>query len=384
LPAPLAQAITANRLVATAVLSGNRNFDGRIHPSVRAAYLASPPLVVAYALAGTLRIDLTQDSLGTDQSGHPVFLRDLWPADGEVAEAMAVIEPGMYRRSYAHVFEGDAAWASIARTGGTLFDWKPGSTYFRRPPYFDGLGAVPPPPADLRGMRPLAILGDFVATDHLAPNGAIPADSPAGRYLAAGGVAEADFNTYGARRSNFEIGIRSAAANARLQNRMVPGTEGGVTRLMPDGTVHSVFDAATTYLERAVPLVIVAGRDYGAGSSRDWAAKGVSLLGVKSVIAESFERIHRANLIGTGVLPVRLPEGTVVDALGLDGSECYDLTGIAGAVVPGQVLRLVIRHGDGRTRELDVTACIETPDEAECLRHGGILPMVYRELVAAL
>ncbi len=385
LPEPVARAIEEGRLVAAAVLSGNRNFEGRIHPLVRANYLASPPLVVAYALAGSLGRDLLTEPLGRGRDGEPVYLRDIWPTAEEVAAAVReAVTPEAFRRSYADVFAGDEHWAAIAPAEtGLTYAWDPASTYVRRPPYFEGMTREPPARVeDITGARPLCILGDSVTTDHISPAGAIPVDSPAGRYLREHGVPPAEFNSYGARRGNHEVMMRGTFANIRLRNEMVPEREGGFTRLMPEGTVTTIFEAAMAYRERGVPLVVIGGREYGTGSSRDWAAKGPRLLGVRAVIAESFERIHRANLVGMGVLPLVFPEGIDRSTLGLDGSEVFDLLGLAEGLRPGMTVRCRIRRADGRVDEIDLRARLDTEEEVEYYRHGGILHYVLRQLLA--
>ncbi len=384
LPEPIARAIREGQLVAAAVLSGNRNFEGRIHPLVRANYLASPPLVVAYALAGSLRRDLVNEPLGKDREGRPVYLRDIWPSAEEVAAAVReAVTPEAYRRSYADVFAGDEHWQAIAPAEtGLTYAWDPASTYVRRPPYFDGMTPEPPAQvADILGARPLCILGDSVTTDHISPAGAIPPDSPAGRYLLEHGVPVEEFNSYGARRGNHEVMMRGTFANIRLRNEMVPEREGGFTRLMPEGEVTTVFEAAMAYRERGVPLVVIGGREYGTGSSRDWAAKGPRLLGVRAVIAESFERIHRANLVGMGVLPLVFPEGVSHRTLGLDGSEVFDLIGLAQGLRPRMTVGLRIHRADGRTEEVELLARLDTEEEVEYYRHGGILHYVLRQLL---
>ncbi len=385
LPEPVAEAITEGRLVAAAVLSGNRNFEGRIHPLVKANYLASPPLVVAYALAGSLTRDLIAEPLGKDGDGNPVYLRDIWPTPAEVAEAVrTAVTREMFERSYADIFAGDEHWAAIAGGAtGLTYAWDPASTYVRRPPYFDGMPKeAPTAVADIRDARLLALLGDSITTDHISPAGSIPVDSPAGRYLIAHGVEPRDFNSYGARRGNHEVMMRGTFANIRLRNEMVPGKEGGWTRLMPEGEVMPIFDAAMAYRERGTPLLVIGGREYGTGSSRDWAAKGTLLLGVRAVIAESFERIHRANLVGMGVLPLTFPEGVTRKTLGLDGSEIFDLVGLEAGLRPRATLRLVVRRSDGSRQEVALCCRLDTEDEVEYYRHGGILHYVLRQLLA--
>jgi len=385
LPEAIARAIGEGRLVAAAVLSGNRNFEGRIHPLVKANYLASPPLVVAYALAGSLTRDLVAEPLGKDRDGNPVYLRDIWPTPAEVAEAVRrAVTREMFERSYADIFAGDAQWAAIGgAAAGLTYDWDPASTYVRRPPYFDGMPREAPARlSDIRGARLLALLGDSITTDHISPAGTIPVDSPAGRYLIAHGVEPRDFNSYGARRGNHEVMMRGTFANIRLRNEMVPGREGGWTRLMPEGEIMPIFDAAMAYRERGTPLLVIGGREYGTGSSRDWAAKGTLLLGVRAVIAESFERIHRANLVGMGVLPLTFPEGVTRATLGLDGSETFDLTGLEEGLRPRATLRLTILRADGSRQEVALLCRLDTEDEVEYYRHGGILHYVLRQLLA--
>ncbi|ROR32864.1 aconitate hydratase AcnA [Inmirania thermothiophila] len=382
LPQPVARAIEEGDLVACAVLSGNRNFEGRIHPLVRANYLASPPLVVAYALAGNMGVDLAREPLGEDRAGNPVYLRDLWPSAAEVAEAVRRhVGPKAFRRRYADVFRGPEAWRAIEVPEGVLYRWDPRSTYIRRPPFLEGVGREPPPVDDILGARALAILGDSVTTDHISPAGAIKPDSPAGRYLVAHGVEPREFNSFGSRRGNHEVMIRGTFGNIRLQNEMVPGRRGGFTRHMPDGAEMSIYDAAMAYAEEGVPLVVIAGREYGTGSSRDWAAKGTRLLGVRAVIAESFERIHRSNLVGMGVLPLEFPEGVDRRSLGLDGSETYDIRGIAQGLAPRARLEVTVHPRRGRPRTFEALCRIDTEDELAYYRHGGILPYVLRRLL---
>ncbi|MHB8504732.1 MAG: aconitate hydratase AcnA [Acidimicrobiales bacterium] len=369
----ISRAVNDGDLAVVSVLSGNRNFEGRINPDVRMNYLASPPLVVAYALAGTMDTDLVGEPLGTGSDGDPVYLRDIWPSSQEVAAVVdGSIESGMFRSSYEDVFTGDERWRNLEVPAGTSYAWDDRSTYVRNPPYFDGLPAEPAPVEDVAGARVLAVLGDSVTTDHISPAGNIRADSPAGRWLVDGGVEPGQFNSYGSRRGNHEVMIRGTFANIRIRNRMAPGTEGGVTRHLPDGEVMSIYDAARRYQADGVPLVILAGKEYGAGSSRDWAAKGTALLGVRAVMAESFERIHRSNLVGMGVLPLQFADGQSVESLGLTGEEVVEITGLAG--LPR---RLTVRAG---TVELEVVVRIDTPKEAEYYRHGGILPYVLRRL----
>jgi aconitate hydratase A / 2-methylisocitrate dehydratase len=388
LPPPVAAAANEHGLALVSVLSGNRNFEGRINPDVRMNYLASPPLVVAYALAGTMDVDLTSEPLGADAEGAPVYLRDLWPTAAEVNEVVeSALESDMFRQAYGEVFEGDEHWRSLPVPEGGAYEWSDTSTYVRRPPYFDGLPPEPPPLADIAGARALAVLGDSVTTDHISPAGAIHPDSPAGRWLVEAGVEPADFNSYGSRRGNHEVMIRGTFANRRIRNRLAPGTEGGVTVHQPSGEEMSIFDAAERYRAEGVPLVVLAGREYGSGSSRDWAAKGTALLGVGAVIAESFERIHRSNLIGMGVLPLQLSDGATLASLGLDdgarvGGLTFAVAGLAGAD-PAALLgaRLAVTADDGT--EIPVVARLDTPMETAYYQHGGILPYVLRQHLAS-
>ena len=374
-------AIDDGDLVVTSVLSGNRNFEGRISPHVRANYLASPPLVVAYAIAGSIKVDITTEPLGEDGDGVPVYLKDIWPGNDEVRTAIAQsVTPEMFSEQYADVFTGSAEWQAIDAPQGLTYEWQDGSTYVKNPPYFDGIQAAPAALEDVTGARILALLGDSVTTDHISPAGSIKYDSPGGAYLTDRQVAQADFNSYGSRRGNHEVMMRGTFANVRIRNEMAPGTEGGVTRHMPDGRATSMFDAAADYADEDTPLVVIAGKEYGTGSSRDWAAKGTRLLGVKAVIAESFERIHRSNLVGMGVLPLLFPDGVTRQTLALDGSEVIDLTGVAGGVTPGMTVACRITRADGAVETLDLNCRIDTAEEAEYFRHGGILHYVLRGL----
>jgi aconitate hydratase len=391
----ISRAVDEHDLVVASVLSGNRNFEGRINPDCRMNYLASPPLVVAYALAGTMDTDLLDDPLGQDPDGRPVYLRDLWPSSAEVAELIGrAIQSDMFRRSYAQVFEGDERWNTLEVPTGESFAWDDASTYVRRPPYFDGMPATPEPLTDIRGARVLAVLGDSVTTDHISPAGVIKRDSPAGSYLMDKGVQPRDFNSYGSRRGNHEVMIRGTFANIRLRNRLAPGTEGGVTLHLPPkgvagsaegvragdslgGEQMSIYDAAMRYQADGVPLVVLAGKEYGSGSSRDWAAKGPMLLGVRAVLAESYERIHRANLVGMGILPLELPPGETVESLGLTGHETFDITGLEGASADGFPREVSVRADD---KELTCRVRIDTPNEVEYYRNGGILQYVLRQL----
>jgi aconitate hydratase len=379
LPEPVSAAVNDSDLAVVSVLSGNRNFEGRINPDVKMNYLASPPLVVAYALAGSMDTDITTEPLGTGSDGEPVYLRDIWPSAAEVQETVdSSIASEMYTRDYADVFAGDERWTSLPTPTGDTFAWAPASTYVRKPPYFDGMDRQPTPRTDITGARVLAKLGDSVTTDHISPAGAIKADSPAGRYLAEHGVSRRDFNSYGSRRGNHEVMIRGTFANIRLRNQLVPGVEGGVTRNLLTGEQTSIYEASSAYQAAGVPLVVLAGKEYGSGSSRDWAAKGTALLGVRAVIAESYERIHRSNLIGMGVLPLQYTEGETAESLGLTGEETFDVVGIE-AINDGAVPRTVTVRADGR--EFTATVRIDTPGEAEYYRHGGIMPYVLRSLL---
>jgi aconitate hydratase len=373
-------AVNEHGLAGAAVLSGNRNFEGRIHPDIRMNYLASPPLVVVYALAGTMNIDLGTEALGVSADGRPVMLADVWPSNHEVAQVLEqAVGAEMFRREYADATSGDKTWQALEIPAGQRYAWDE-STYVRKPPFLEGMKAVPEPLADISGARVLALLGDSVTTDHISPAGSIRPSSPAGLWLQANGVAIADFNSYGARRGNHEVMIRGTFANARIRNHLVSG-EGGLTLHLPDGEQMTIFDAAVRYQSEDVALVVIAGKEYGSGSSRDWAAKGPALLGVRAVIAESFERIHRSNLIGMGVLPLQFPPGENAASLGLTGRESIEVTGLAGATVPDLVGREVTVHADGRP--IRVVLRVDTPGEAEYLWHGGILPFVVRALATA-
>jgi aconitate hydratase len=378
----IAAAIEARDLVVCAVLSGNRNFEGRINPHVRANYLASPPLVVAYALAGSMRRDLLTEPLGKGRDGAPVYLRDVWPSGEEIREVIELtLTPEMYQARYSGAFEGGEDWQAVKAAGGVTYGWDPDSTYVRRPPFFADMGAEPDAIRDILGARLLALLGDSVTTDHISPAGSIKDDGPAGRYLIERGVEARDFNSYGARRGNDEVMLRGTFANIRLKNEMAPGTEGGITRHMPGGEQMTIFDAAMRYRADGVPLVVVAGKEYGTGSSRDWAAKGVRLLGVRAVIAESFERIHRANLVGMGMLPLAFKQGVTRKTLGLDGTEVFDVTGIADGLAPRAELDCRITRPDGSREAVRLDCRIDTEGELEYFRHGGILQYVLRNLL---
>jgi aconitate hydratase len=382
LPEPVSGIVKDRNLIVASVLSGNRNFEGRIQSQVRANYLASPPLVVAYAIAGKMQLDLTTEPLGEDVAGVPVYLKDIWPTEREIQEAMlSSVKSDMFRSQYAHVFDGDERWRSLPVPTGERFAWMEDSTYIRNPPFFEGLTAEPTYPADIRGARALAVLGDSVTTDHISPAGSIPVDSPAGKYLIAKGVRPGDFNSYGARRGNHEVMMRGTFANIRLRNQLAPGTEGGWTTLLPEGEVMTIYDASVRYKEAGIPLLIIAGKEYGSGSSRDWAAKGTLLLGVKAVIAESFERIHRSNLVNMGVLPLQFRDGEAAVTHKLTGRELFDVVGVGEALAPRSDVVVRCTGGDGTTRELIATARIDTPEELVAFRNGGILPYVLRQLV---
>jgi aconitate hydratase len=381
---PVAQAVQKENLIVAAVLSGNRNFEGRVNPLTKANYLASPPLVVAYALAGTMDIDLSSDPLGHDPGGQPVYLRDIWPSNEEVQSTVrASIHRGMFEHEYAHAFDGDDNWKTMRVPTGNIYNWDSASTYIKKPPFFDQMVDPNQPLADFHGMRALALLGDSVTTDHISPAGSIPKDGPAGRYLIAQGVEPKDFNSFGARRGNHEVMVRGTLANIRLRNQLAPGTEGGWTLHLPDGEQMSIYDASMRYQKEAVPLVILAGKEYGSGSSRDWAAKGVALLGVRAVIAESFERIHRTNLVGMGVLPLQFRAGENAASLGLTGKETFHVQGVRSALDGGgrqAAVRAVADDGSEKTFTVDVR--VDTPQEVEYYRNGGILPYVLRQLAA--
>jgi aconitate hydratase len=381
LPEAISAAIDKGDLVACSVLSGNRNFEGRVNPDVRANYLASPPLVVAYALAGSLRCDITREPLGSDKEGKPVYLKDIWPSSAEISGIIRkVISQDMFRARYGDVFKGDENWRSIRVEGGLTYRWPAASTYVQNPPYFTDMKPAPEPPTDIVGARILGLFLDSITTDHISPAGSIKRDGPAGEYLIAHQVRPIDFNSYGARRGNHEVMMRGTFANIRIKNQMVPGVEGGVTVHHPSGEQMSIYDAAMRYAAENVPLVIFAGKEYGTGSSRDWAAKGTRLLGVRAVIAQSFERIHRSNLVGMGVLPLVLQEGTSWQTLGLKGDETVTIRGIAD-LKPRQVSTAVVTFPDGRTLDVPVQVRIDTLDELEYFRNGGILHYVLRNLV---
>jgi aconitate hydratase len=387
LPADVTRSIEEHGLVAVSVLSGNRNFEGRVNVDVRANYLMSPPLVVAYALAGSITHNFETTALGTDEQGNPVFLKDIWPTQAEVAEAIAKgVSSESFRKEYAAVSLGDANWQGLKFPTGSVYQWELDSTYIRKAPYFNGITLNPAPVTEILGARVLAVLGDSVTTDHISPAGSIKANGPAGNYLAEHGVKVSEFNSYGSRRGNHEVMVRGTFANVRLRNKLAPGTEGGVTRLLPDGEPISIFDASIQYAERGVPLIILAGKEYGSGSSRDWAAKGPKLLGVRAVIAESFERIHRSNLVGMGILPLQFADGQNVESLGLTGEEIYDFPGLTSLLTAkftnGRALNVKATAADGAVKQFAAVVRIDTPQEIEYFEHGGILQYVLRQLAA--
>jgi aconitate hydratase len=381
---PITAAIKDSSLVAVAVLSGNRNFEGRVNPSTRMNYLASPPLVVAYALAGTMDIDLAAEPLGTGKDGKPVYLKDVWPTNDEVAKAVrAAVSPSQYSRAYAEVFAGEKAWQELDVPKGSVFAWDPKSTYVKRPPFFDDVPPTPKPVVDIAGARCLAVLGDSVTTDHISPAGNIAKTSPAAKYLTGLGVEPKDFNSYGARRGNHEVMVRGTFANIRLRNQLVAGVEGGVTVHIPSGEQMSIFDASMKYQAEGTPLVVLAGAEYGTGSSRDWAAKGTWMLGIKAVLAKSFERIHRSNLVGMGILPLQFLEGQDVASLGLTGRETFDVEGIAKDLAPGKKMKVTATAADGKKTTFEMLCRIDTPNEVDYYKHGGILLYVLRSLKGA-
>ncbi len=378
----ISEGVRSADLIGTSVLSGNRNFEGRVHPEIKMNFLASPPLVVAYALAGTMDLDLNSEAIGTGSDGRPVFLKDIWPTPQEVQQTLAgCIDRGMFRKSYAQVFEGDEHWQSIEVPEGEIYKWDDTSTYVRNPPYFRGMTMAPAAVTDIRGARVLALLGDSVTTDHISPAGNIAKSSPAARYLMDQGVKPVDFNSYGSRRGNHEVMMRGTFANIRLRNLLVPGTEGGVTVHIPSGEQTSIYDAAMQYQAEGTPLLVIAGKEYGTGSSRDWAAKGTMLLGVKAVLAESFERIHRSNLIGMGVLPLQFKEGESAQSLGLSGTESYEIIGLNGGAA--RMVKVVATPASGQPISFDARVRIDTPKEREYYQHGGILHYVVRQLAGA-
>ena len=375
----VSDAVAKGNLAVVSVLSGNRNFEGRINPDVRMNYLASPPLVVAYAIAGSMDFDITNEPFGTGRDGQPVYLRDIWPSSEEVAAVVnEAIAADMFEKSYAEVFQGDERWAGLEVPQGERYEWGTTSTYVRQPPYFDDMPDQPGPLTDIHGARVLAKLGDSVTTDHISPAGNIRKDGPAGTWLIEHGVAPGDFNSYGSRRGNHEVMVRGTFANVRLRNQLVPGSEGGITTFFPTGEQMTIYEAAMRYEAEGTPLVVLAGKEYGSGSSRDWAAKGTALLGVRAVLAESFERIHRSNLVGMGILPLQFHEGESAETLGLAGQEVFDITGLEAAIGGGPLPQRLTVNASGKVFE--VLLRIDTPVEAEYYRHGGILPYVLRQL----
>jgi aconitate hydratase len=381
LPENISGAIRKNDLVAAAVLSGNRNFEGRVNPDVRANYLASPPLVVAYALAGSLNVNIASDPLGHDKKGAPVYLKDIWPSSREIADFIRKnVTRKAFARKYKDVFKGDSAWRKIKVAKGLTYAWDANSTYVANPPYFDGISMTPAPVADIHGARVLGLFLDSITTDHISPAGDIKAASPAGEYLTGRGVEKLDFNSYGARRGHHEVMMRGTFANIRIKNQMVPGVEGGVTVHHPSATQMPIYDAAMRYGQEKVPLVVFAGREYGTGSSRDWAAKGTRLLGVRAVIAQSFERIHRSNLIGMGVIPLQFKDGESWQTLGLKGDEKVTIKGLAQGLKPRAMMIVEILRADGSTASAQVQCRIDTLDELDYYRSGGIMPYVLRHL----
>lgn len=382
LPESIGKAVKENDLVAAAVLSGNRNFEGRINPLVRANYLASPPLVVAYALAGRMDLDLTSEPLGEGKDGKPVYLRDIWPTPAEIEQTVRQsVTSAMFTQEYSAVFTGDEQWRKLPVPEGELYDWDDSSTYIKNPPYFEDMRLEPEPVRNITGAYVLAMLGDSVTTDHISPAGSIAADGPAGRYLVAQGVKQAEFNSYGARRGNHEVMMRGTFANIRLRNLLAPGTEGGWTVHLPARDPMTIYDAAMRYRAEGVPLIVLAGKEYGTGSSRDWAAKGTRLLGVRAVIAESFERIHRSNLIGMGVLPLEFLPGQSRESMCLTGFERYEISGMEGHLLPRQPLTVRVTGEGGKTTEFQAVARLDTPEEVTYYRHGGILPYVLRQML---
>ena len=384
LPEEVAEAVVSQNLAVAAVLSGNRNYEGRIHAQVKASYLASPPLVVAYALIGTVLCDLTLDPLGKDKQGKPVYLKDIWPSAEEIEALVSTsVAADQFDSEYGRIFEGDDKWKSMPAPTGTLFEWFDDSTYVREPPFFIDFTDQPAPLADIKGARALVMLGDSITTDHISPAGAIGTDSPAGKYLVEHGVPLVEFNSFGSRRGNHEVMMRGTFGNIRLHNLIVPGVEGPWTLYLPGGEQMSIYDAAMRYQQENTPLVVVAGREYGSGSSRDWAAKGAALLGIKAIIAGSYERIHRSNLVCMGVLPLQFKDGDSAESLGLNGTETYTITGMAAGMEPRQTTRVSITRTDGSQATFDTIVRVDAPAEVEYFRHGGILQMVLRQLLSS-
>jgi aconitate hydratase A / 2-methylisocitrate dehydratase len=383
LAAPVEEAIVKNNVVAAAVLSGNRNFEARIHQNIKANFLMSPPLVVAFALAGRVDIDLAHDPLGTGKDGRPVLLKDIWPTLREIRDLMqTALQPDVFRKLYKDFAAQNPKWNEIPSSTGNVYEWDRKSTYIQEPPFFENVSMQPGEIREIKGARPLALFGDSVTTDHISPAGSIKKTSPAGKYLVENGVDPADFNSYGSRRGNDRVMTRGTFANVRIKNLILAGQEGGDTILQPDGTKLSIYDASMEYQKRGTPLVVIAGQEYGTGSSRDWAAKGTNLLGVKAVVAQSFERIHRSNLVGMGVLPLQFKDGTNAQSLKLDGTETYDVVGLGANLKPQQDLTLRINRQDGTVENVPVRCRIDTPIEIDYYQHGGILPFVLRQLVA--
>ncbi len=383
LAAPIDEAIGKHDLVAASVLSGNRNFEARVHQSIKANFLMSPPLVVAFALAGRVNIDMTHEPLGKGKDGKDVFLKEIWPTLQEIRDQMqTALKPEVFRKLYRDFAEQNPKWNEIPSSKGDVYRWDEKSTYIQEPPFFTSFGLKPGQIAEINGARPLAVFGDSVTTDHISPAGSIKKTSPAGKYLVDNGVTYEDFNSYGSRRGNDRVMTRGTFANVRIKNLMVPGVEGGVTKYQPAGEQMSIYDAAMKYVASKTPLIVLAGQEYGTGSSRDWAAKGTALLGVKAVVAQSFERIHRSNLVGMGVLPLQFHEGTTAQTLKLEGTEVFDVVGLGPNLKPQQDLKLRIKRADGKTEEVPVHCRIDTPIEIDYYQHGGILPYVLRQLVA--
>ncbi|MAK70784.1 MAG: aconitate hydratase, partial [Idiomarinaceae bacterium] len=377
----ISDAINEGNLTVSSVLSGNRNFEGRVHPDVKANWLASPPLVVAYALAGTTRTDLSKEPLGKDKDGNAVFLKDIWPTSAEIAEAVKTVDNEMFRKEYAEVFKGDDEWRAINVAEGKVYDWQDDSTYVKNPPFFDGIDQPLQDPQDINDANVLAVFADSITTDHISPAGAIKPDSPAGKYLQENGVEVKDFNSYGSRRGNHEVMMRGTFANIRIKNQMLDDVEGGFTQYVPTGEQMSMYDAAMKYMENDTPLVVLAGKEYGTGSSRDWAAKGTRLLGVKAVIAESYERIHRSNLVGMGVLPLQFEDGQGVEAHGLTGEEQISIHGLSKDLKPGQMLDVVAKRKNGEEVKFKVKCRIDTGNEMQYYKNGGILHFVLRQML---
>ena len=377
----ITEAIQEGDLTVSSVLSGNRNFEGRVHPEVKANWLASPPLVVAYALAGTTRTDLTKDPIGKDKDGNDVFLKDIWPSSAEISEAVKMVDNQMFGKEYAEVFAGDEEWQRISVAEGKTYNWQDESTYVKNPPFFEGIDKPLEDPSDIKDANVLAVFADSITTDHISPAGSIKPDSPAGKYLQENGVAVKDFNSYGSRRGNHEVMMRGTFANIRIKNQMLDNVEGGFTKFIPTGEQMSIYDAAMKYMENDTPLVVLAGKEYGTGSSRDWAAKGTRLLGVKAVIAESYERIHRSNLVGMGVLPLQFVDGQGVEAHKLTGEEQISVLGLNGDLKAGQMLDVVAKRKDGSEEKFQVKCRIDTGNEMNYYKNGGILHYVLRQML---